>query len=114
MGSSEILIRLFGKFSLPIIELTENNMLDNIVSWGYKDVMKLIWFCHNPINNSEVCGFCRPCQQKMESGMEWLLPKKAQKRYKYRKLISKICGERYTDAIFCRIFIGKNEKHGIK
>jgi 7-cyano-7-deazaguanine synthase len=102
--SSEDLNVLFGNISFPIIKLTEKVMAENIVSWGYEDVMKLIWFCHSPIHG-EICGICRPCQQKMECGMDWLLPIKAKKRYKFRKNLSKICGERIADnmsrIIFC-------------
>jgi 7-cyano-7-deazaguanine synthase len=93
IGSSDSLIQLFGNFSFPTIERTECEMKDNIVSWGYEDVMKLIWFCHQPLKNGDICGFCRPCQQKMESEMKWLLPNSAQKRYKNRKFLSKVCGD---------------------
>lgn len=80
---------VFGNFSLPIIKTKEREMLDIIREWGYEDVMKNIWFCHNPIHD-EPCGFCRPCEQKMEEHMEWLLPEASQKRYRRYKKLSKI------------------------
>jgi 7-cyano-7-deazaguanine synthase len=101
--SSKDLNLVFGNMSFPIIKLTEKEMADNIVSWGYEDVMKMIWFCHSPLHG-EICGICRPCQQKMECGMEWLLPISAQKRYKLRKTLSKICGERIADRMIRIIF----------
>jgi hypothetical protein len=95
---------VLGWFSFPLIDRTEADMLEQIKVWGYEDVMKLIWFCHNPIHG-ESCGFCHPCCVKMESSMEWLLPLSAQKRYKHRKAFSNICGERIADricAVLCR------------
>ena len=77
---------VFGWFTFPIITRTENDMLRLIKLWGYEDVMKLIWFCHNPIKG-EPCGLCHPCDVKMESDMAWLLPKNAQKNYKKHKKI---------------------------
>ncbi|MBR0141901.1 MAG: hypothetical protein IJM19_06620 [Ruminococcus sp.] len=87
--SSETLLLVFGNLSFPICKTTELEMVKNIKSWGYEDIMKMIWFCHTPINGKP-CGFCRPCQQKMECNMEWLLPKQAQKRYKNFKAIDNI------------------------
>jgi 7-cyano-7-deazaguanine synthase len=98
---------VLGWFTFPIITRTESDMLEQIKLWGYEDVMKLIWFCHRPINGKP-CGFCHPCEVKMESSMEWLLPKAAQKRYKYSKFISKICGERCANAILRRVYYSKN------
>ena len=88
-SSSPECVELFGNFRFPIINTTEVQMLNNIKAWGYEDVMRLIWFCHSPINGVP-CGYCRPCQQKMECNMQWLLPDKAQKRYRTFKKISKI------------------------
>lgn len=56
-------------------------MLKIIRKWGYEDVMKHIWFCHAPINGKP-CGFCHPCEVKMESSMEWLLLFKLRKTIK--------------------------------
>ena len=84
---------VFGNFSFPIINRNELDMVKLVHEWKCESIMKKIWFCHLPIND-EVCGFCRPCQQKMECEMEWLLPKAAQKRYKMFKAISKILGEK--------------------
>ncbi|RGS76396.1 hypothetical protein [Coprococcus sp. AF21-14LB] len=72
---------LFENVAFPIINLTEIEMLENIKNWGYIEFMKGIHFCYTPHRNYP-CGICRPCQQKMECGMEMLLPKRAQIRYK--------------------------------
>lgn len=90
------LVDLMGNFSFPIIDITEKEMIDNIKKWEFEDIMKQIWFCHNPINNMP-CGLCRPCEQKMECDMNFLLPKKAQKRYYFSKKLKKICGFKIAD-----------------
>lgn len=72
---------LFGNMAFPIINTTELEMVKNIQTWGYTELMKGIHFCYTPRNN-QPCGICRPCQQKMECGMEMLLPKRAHIRYK--------------------------------
>ena len=71
---------LFENISFPIAAIEEVQMVENVKKWGYQDIMKNIWFCHAPVSGKP-CGYCRPCQQKMECGMEWLLPKSAQLRY---------------------------------
>ena len=96
-NSSKEIILLFQNFTFPIYYITEIDMVSWVKKYGYEDVMSLIWFCHAPINNTP-CGVCRPCQQKMECGMSFLLPRKAQNRYKtYSKLKEKcrICSKLY-------------------
>ena len=77
---------VFGNLIFPIIRLTkkdeENIARDN----GWMDIMNLSWFCHTPIHG-EPCGVCGPCEDAMNTGMEWRLPAAAKRRYKYRKLI---------------------------
>lgn len=47
---------------------------------GWLDIMKLTWFCHNPINNKP-CGYCNPCKDAMNLGMEWRMPLISKIRY---------------------------------
>ena len=75
---------LFENVSFPIIDKTEIEMLQNIKKWDYVEFMKGIHFCYRPRHN-QPCGICRPCQQKMECGMEILLPKEAHFRYRVYK-----------------------------
>lgn len=82
---------LFGNFSYPIIKLTERAMLAYVKEWEYEDIMKHIWFCHNPING-KACGLCRPCEQKMDEHMEFLLAPEGQKRYRRMKLFKRYLG----------------------
>lgn len=92
-NSSEECNALFGNFSFPLTDLTELDMVEWIEERGLSYIMKHIWFCHNPING-EPCGICRPCQQKMECNMNWLLPKDAQARYRKYAVIKRVFGEK--------------------
>ncbi len=83
-SKSRDLMLLLGNFYFPIINTMEVDMVKLIKEWGYEDVMKHIWFCHNPIEDKP-CGLCRPCAEKMESGMEFLLSESAQRRYRFAK-----------------------------
>jgi len=90
---------IFGKMIFPIIDLYETDMVKRIKEWNLEDIMNNIWFCHTPINGKP-CGLCHPCEVKMESDMQFLLPEKAQKRYftihklknrLFKKVYKKIC-----------------------
>lgn len=86
---------VLGNFRYPIIDKTELDMKRNIDTWGgYKDVMENIWFCHTPFYGKP-CGICHPCEVKIESGMEHLLPRASLRRYNRKnkmpyKLVYKI------------------------
>ncbi|MFQ6878806.1 MAG: hypothetical protein ACLRS1_03340 [Oscillospiraceae bacterium] len=96
--SSDDCISLFGGFCFPIINMTELDMVRNIREWGYEDIMKKIWFCHSPVNGKS-CGVCRPCQQKMECGMAFLVDKRGQERYRVYKLIKNVFGNKVANII---------------
>ena len=101
--SSDDGLLVLGNFEFPIIDKYETDMLRNINNWGYQDVMKEIWFCHEPIGGKP-CGFCHPCVVKMESSMEYLLPTQARRRYAVWKMIAKIFSERIADGLCRRLF----------
>lgn len=90
---------VLGNVSFPIIDKTEQDMKKLIEQWKYEDVMKNIWFCHNPLNGKP-CGICHPCQVKLASSMEFLLPEKAVKRGKRYKILENCLGERIAKKIF--------------
>ncbi len=111
-GTDKDCFELLGWFTFPIIRRTELEMAEKIREWGYEDIMRMIWFCYDPIRG-QPCGLCRPCQQKMESSMEWLLPPQAQKRYyragRLRKLPGGKAAALYTLAV--RYFAGGRSRH---
>lgn len=92
-NSTQDCVNVFGNVCFPIIDITEIDMVQEIKEWGLEYVMKDIWFCHSPVNGIP-CGICRPCQQKMECKMDFLLPKKSQKRYKIFHVLDKIFGRK--------------------
>lgn len=90
-NSDDVLVSVLGNITLPIFEITEEQMRVNVKEWGYEDVMSNIWFCHRPINGKP-CGICSPCHTKMDSKMEFLLPETAQKRFKRERWIEEKLG----------------------
>jgi len=91
--STDDLSLLFENLSFPIIEKSGQDMRDNIIRWGYEDVMKNAWMCFTPIFGKP-CGTCHPCKLKIETNMEFLLAPSSIKRYENRdnKLIYYING----------------------
>ncbi len=87
-NSSKECILLFGNLSFPIIEITETEMVENIKKSEMQDIMQMIHFCYTP-RRKKPCGCCRPCEQKIECGMGFLLPKAAHRRYKMLHIASK-------------------------
>ena len=70
-NSSKELMLVLGNFKFPIIDKSGHDMYANIRSWKYEDIMEKIWFCHTPIFGKP-CGFCHPCELKIETGMQFL------------------------------------------
>lgn len=90
MSTKEGLLVL-GGFRFPIITRTELDMVKQIHEWGYEDIMQNTWFCHTPVRGKP-CGMCHPCEVKMESNMEFLLPEDAKKRYRIYAAIRRKLG----------------------
>ena len=90
-NSNQDCINVFGKLCFPIIDITEIEMIKDIKKWKLEKIMENIWFCHKPIKGKP-CGTCRPCQQKMECKMEFLLPENAQQKYNRFHKIDKTLG----------------------
>ena len=84
-GEKDAAFKVFGNLILPVIKLTKEDEERIAKENGWLDIMKLTWFCHTPING-EPCGLCSPCDDAMNTGMEWRMPKSARFRYKYRKI----------------------------
>ena len=91
--------KIFGNFEFPLAFTKETAMVEIIKEWGYEDIMSHIWFCHTPYKG-RVCGVCRPCEQKMEGNMDFLLPKDAQKRYKKTKVLKSLFGEKGRNIMY--------------
>ena len=76
---------VFENMILQVIKLSKEDEWHIAEEKGWMDIMELSWFCHSPINGKP-CGLCGPCDDAMNTGMEWRMPKEAKKRYKHRKL----------------------------
>lgn len=82
-GEKQSAFLLFGDLILPVIKLTKKDEERIARENGWIDIMKLTWFCHTPIKG-QPCGLCGPCDDAMNTGMEWRMPRQSQIRYRYR------------------------------
>lgn len=97
-NSTKSLKLLFQNLSFPIINKTGEDMKNNILQWGYEEVMENAWMCFTPIFGKP-CGTCNPCKSKMETNMEFMLASSSKRRYNNRnKKLS-----RYKDIILKKI-----------
>ena len=65
---------IFKYFHFPIREISKKQMVGIADKQGWRSIMNLTWFCHNPTCNGKPCGKCKPCQQVMTHDMEWRIP----------------------------------------
>lgn len=79
------IVNVFGNLILPVIKLSKEDEYNIAKENDWLEIMKISWFCHTPINGKP-CGLCGPCDDAMNTGMEWRVPKSARRRYKYRRL----------------------------
>ena len=85
---------LFQNMHIPLIGYTKLKMKEEYLKNGYEDVMRMTWFCYNPIRNKP-CGFCTPCRVTMEEGMTEWFGTEAKIRYKLApKLVKSSLGRR--------------------
>lgn len=71
---------LMKNFIFPLTTLTKKDMEKIAKEKEWIEIMKLTWFCHQPINNKP-CGYCNPCQDAMKYGMSWRMPLISKIRY---------------------------------
>lgn len=90
--SSAALNMVMGNFRFPIINCTGLYMTNMLHEWGYDDIIAKAWFCHTPVRGKP-CGVCRPCQQKIEDRMQFLVDSAAMRRYTIFRLMKKTVGE---------------------
>lgn len=88
-GENENITDIFGNIILPVIKLTKQDEERIARENGWMDIMNLSWFCHTPIHGKP-CGLCGPCDDAMNTGMEWRMPMSSQFRYKRRKFLASI------------------------
>ncbi|SFC98434.1 hypothetical protein SAMN02910398_03706 [Butyrivibrio sp. YAB3001] len=76
--------KVFGRLALSVSGLSKIDEMNIAQEKGWSSIMAKTWFCHSPINGKP-CGFCNPCKDAINEGMEWRLPKQALWRYHHRK-----------------------------
>ena len=79
---------LFQYFSFPIFNLSKLQMSELADEQGWKKIMGMTWFCHNPTKNMQPCGICNPCLYTIEEGLGWRIPMKSRIiSFFYREII---------------------------
>ena len=71
---------IFSNFSFPIMDVTREKMVKNLHSWGFKHLLKDVWFCYHAIDG-HACGICINCRKKINDGLSFLFTPEAIKRY---------------------------------
>lgn len=92
--SSPELLKIAGNFTFPMRTVTEEDILRILTEWGYEDILSMIWFCHEPLRGKP-CGMCAACSQKIEGGMEKLLPTRAVRRYRNLRNFRQHCSSHF-------------------
>jgi hypothetical protein len=65
---------LFGRYLLPLLDITKMEMAELAAKRGWTEIMKRTWFCHWPTRRGKPCGRCNPCLLVKGEGMSWRLP----------------------------------------
>lgn len=55
-------------FPKCIVGISKVQEWEELHQWGFGDVAKLTWFCHNPVLGM-TCGHCNPCKDALHEGM---------------------------------------------
>lgn len=73
-GTADADTRLvFGRLRFPLLHISKIEMQDRSDASGFRDIMEMTWFCHNP-KGGKPCGMCFPCKFALEEGMARRLP----------------------------------------
>jgi hypothetical protein len=77
---SDEAFELFRPFVFPTIELTKLDMREVADARGFRPLLDMTWFCHEPRSNGATCGLCPPCHDARHQGMGWRLSRPARWR----------------------------------
>jgi hypothetical protein len=64
---------VFERLRFPLLHITKLEMQDRADAAGFRDIMEMTWFCHNP-KRGKPCGMCFPCKFALDEGMARRLP----------------------------------------
>lgn len=78
-------LNIFGRLNFPIniYNRTKQDFLEDFKKWDCLDIAEKTWFCSQPINGKP-CGYCSPCRDVINEGLEFRMPEESMKRYKNR------------------------------
>ena len=62
-------------FMKSLFNMTKTEEVESMNSMEYGDIVRLTWFCHNPVFGLP-CGRCNPCKDALNEGMRWRVPLK--------------------------------------
>ena len=81
---------VFGWFRFPLLYLSKLDMQK--IAWedGFQDIMRMTWFCHRPGRRNTPCGLCAPCENTIERGIGWRVPRHNRIKYYLLKYIKRI------------------------
>jgi 7-cyano-7-deazaguanine synthase len=88
-NSSDDLLKVFGNFHYPILNISKLEMREWAINNGLIDIMNKTWFCYSPKNN-QPCGRCNPCKYTINEGMVYRFSKSALRRYRIKKFFQPI------------------------
>lgn len=86
VGGDDFVFKVFGNLILPVIKLSKKEEEQIARENGWFDIMQLTWFCFSPINGKP-CGLCGPCDDAMNTGMDWRMPAISKWRYRNRAIL---------------------------
>ena len=81
---------VFCWFRFPLLYLSKLDMQK--IAWedGFQDIMRMTWFCHHPGRRNKPCGLCVPCENTIERGLGWRVPRLNRIKYYLLKYIKRI------------------------
>ncbi len=73
--SSKEIVLLFGdmRFPMPMFDMEKPEEVDEMKKMGFEELITETWFCHRPVCGLP-CGYCSPCQDALNEGMEYRVP----------------------------------------
>lgn len=101
---------VFGNMSFPILDVDKAQMMEDIVSWGYLEILKQTKGCFVP--EDRYCGVCGACELEQKYGdiFDWRFDNQAKRDRDIKAWLSANKGESYAN--YFRTFV--MEKHGAR
>lgn len=89
---------VFGNVRLPIVYITEIQMISDAKEWGYfDDVFQKTWSCQSSMEVP--CGVCRACETKWDSGdaFLWRFGEQGIKNHEIKQYLKTVDEEKGTN-----------------